>query len=49
MGEVTILLRRWSKGDESALQELIPLVYDELKRLAAFCLSGCFNKPQPVV
>ena len=39
MGEVTILLRRWSKGDESALQELIPLVYDELKRLAGYYLG----------
>jgi RNA polymerase sigma factor (TIGR02999 family) len=39
MGEVTILLRRWGKGDESALQELIPLVYDELKRLAGYYLG----------
>lgn len=38
MGEVTILLRRWSGGDESALEQLIPLVYDELKRLAAYYL-----------
>ena len=33
-GEVTILLSRWSDGDESAREELIPLVYDELRRLA---------------
>ena len=39
MGEVTILLRRWSSGDESALQELIPLVYDELKQLAGYYLG----------
>ena len=39
MGEVTILLRRWSSGDESALHELIPLVYDELKRLAGYYLG----------
>ncbi|HWC75896.1 MAG TPA: sigma-70 family RNA polymerase sigma factor [Blastocatellia bacterium] len=32
--EVTKLLVAWSDGDESALEELIPLVYDELYRLA---------------
>ena len=38
MGEVTVLLRRWSAGDESALGQLMPLVYDELKRLAGYYL-----------
>ena len=28
------LLARWSKGDQNALNELVPLVYDELQRLA---------------
>src|SRR5262245_16573369 len=32
--EVTRLLQAWSSGDELALQELTPLVYDELHRLA---------------
>jgi len=32
--EVTQLLLAWSKGDESALERLTPLVYDELRRLA---------------
>lgn len=32
--EVTELLQDWSKGDESALERLMPLVYDELHRLA---------------
>ena len=32
--EVTRLLQAWSSGDEQALQELMPLVYDELYRLA---------------
>jgi len=32
--EVTRLLQAWSSGDEQALQELMPLVYDELHRLA---------------
>jgi RNA polymerase sigma factor (TIGR02999 family) len=32
--EVTQLLLSWSNGDEKALEELIPLVYGELRRLA---------------
>lgn len=33
-GEFTILLQRWSEGDEAALGTLTPIVYDELRRLA---------------
>jgi RNA polymerase sigma factor (TIGR02999 family) len=32
--EVSQLLREWSSGDEAALQRLIPLVYEELHRIA---------------
>src|SRR5215470_17859328 len=32
--EVTQLLVEWSQGDKAALDQLIPLVYDELRRLA---------------
>jgi len=32
--EVTVLLRRWSAGDESACDQLIPLVYHALRELA---------------
>src|SRR5215475_3937491 len=32
--EVTELLRAWSHGDDSALDELYRIVYDELRRLA---------------
>ena len=32
--EVTGLLRRWSDGDRAALDELMPLVYEPLRRLA---------------
>lgn len=32
--EVTQLLQAWSRGDQEALERLIPLVYDELYRLA---------------
>jgi len=31
---VTLLLRKWSDGDNGALEQLTPLVYDELHRLA---------------
>lgn len=32
--EVTQLLVAWGSGDEAALDQLMPLVYDELRRLA---------------
>src|SRR5215831_7783801 len=32
--EVTGLLQRWSDGDKSAMEKLMPLVYEELRRLA---------------
>lgn len=38
--QVTQLLSRWSLGDQSALEELTPLVYDELRRLAHRSMSG---------
>ena len=38
--EVTQLLRAWSEGDEQALEKLIPLVYDELHRLARRYMAG---------
>ncbi|HEY7545425.1 MAG TPA: sigma-70 family RNA polymerase sigma factor [Blastocatellia bacterium] len=33
-GVITLLLRRWTDGDKSAADELMPLVYDELRRIA---------------
>lgn len=33
-GEVTELLVRWSKGDTEALDQLLPIVYAELRRIA---------------
>jgi RNA polymerase sigma factor (TIGR02999 family) len=33
-GEVTSLLAAWSKGDETALNKVMPLVYAELHRIA---------------
>lgn len=38
-GEVTQLLINWSNGDQTALDKLIPLVYDELHRLAHHYMS----------
>jgi RNA polymerase sigma factor (TIGR02999 family) len=32
--DVTELLIAWSRGDQAALEDLMPLVYDELRRLA---------------
>jgi len=32
--EVTRLLARWGQGDRNALEDLTPLVYNELRRLA---------------
>jgi RNA polymerase sigma factor (TIGR02999 family) len=32
---VTALLEKWGRGDRGALDELLPIVYDELRRLSA--------------
>jgi RNA polymerase sigma factor (TIGR02999 family) len=40
MSEVTQLLQAASAGDTKAASELLPLVYDELRRLAAHRLAG---------
>ena len=32
--QVTVLLRAWSDGDDAALEQLLPLVEAELRRLA---------------
>jgi RNA polymerase sigma factor (TIGR02999 family) len=37
---VTRLLRQWSAGNKDALDELMPVVYDQLHRLAAKCLRA---------
>ncbi len=39
-GPITVLLLRWRGGEEAAREELVPLVYDELRRLARRCLAG---------
>jgi RNA polymerase sigma factor (TIGR02999 family) len=37
---VTRLLQQWNAGDKAALDELMPVVYDQLHRLAAKCLRS---------
>ena len=38
--QVTGLLLAWGQGDEAALNQLIPLVHDELRRIARRCMAG---------
>jgi RNA polymerase sigma factor (TIGR02999 family) len=38
--QVTELLLRWKHGDQKSLQDLLPLVYGELRRLAQHHLRG---------
>jgi RNA polymerase sigma-70 factor, ECF subfamily len=35
---IPVLLQAWKEGDRAALDSLVPLVYSELRRLAAACL-----------
>jgi RNA polymerase sigma factor (TIGR02999 family) len=37
-GDITQLLLQWRRGDQSALDQLMPLVYEELRRLARTCM-----------
>jgi RNA polymerase sigma factor (TIGR02999 family) len=39
-GHVTELLQSWKQGNENALQDLLPLVYNELRRLAHYHLRS---------
>jgi RNA polymerase sigma-70 factor, ECF subfamily len=38
--DVTRLLARWKDGDEAALQQLLPIVHEELRRLARRQMAG---------
>jgi len=38
--QVTQLLLAWSHGEESALEKLTPVVYEELRRLAHRYMGG---------
>jgi RNA polymerase sigma factor (TIGR02999 family) len=41
---VTRLLKQWADGDKQALDQLMPLVYDQLRTLAGRCLAS--GRPQ---
>src|SRR3954464_9530293 len=36
--QVSTLLRQWSGGDQQALDQLVPIIYKELRRLAHYHL-----------
>lgn len=38
--EITQLLRKWSEGDRASLDQLMPIVYQELRKLANNYLRG---------
>ncbi len=38
--DVTTLLRAWSSGDQAAEHEVLPLIYEELRRIARTGLNG---------
>ena len=38
--DVTALLLAWRSGDEAALGQIVPLVHDELRKIAGRCLRG---------
>src|ERR671925_545397 len=38
--QITQLLVAWSNGDDAALEQLMPLVYEELRRLAHSYMRG---------
>ena len=46
--EVTKLLTAWSQGDEQALEQLMPLVYQELRRLAKRYMAIWMGMARPV-
>jgi RNA polymerase sigma factor (TIGR02999 family) len=37
---LTMLLRAWRQGDQAAFEQIAPLIYDELHKLAAFHMRG---------
>jgi RNA polymerase sigma factor (TIGR02999 family) len=39
-GEITDLLGEWSGGNQAALDKLVPILYDELRRLASSHMRG---------
>jgi RNA polymerase sigma factor (TIGR02999 family) len=42
-GDITRLLQEWKDGQSEAFQELVPLVYSDLRRIA----HGCLQREHP--
>ena len=40
MSDLTTILDRLQQGESKAVEELLPLVYDELRKLAAHKMAG---------
>ena len=38
--DITDMLLAWSQGDEASLQKLLPLVYEDLRRMARRYMNG---------
>ena len=38
--EITVLLNQWTEGDDLALETLMPLVYEELRKMARYYMQG---------
>ena len=37
--QITQLLQAWSEGDQGALDQLVPIVYEDLRRLAGYYMA----------
>jgi len=44
-GVITEILHRWSQGDRAAIDDVIPIVYQELRRMARLYLSHERDEP----
>ena len=43
VGDITLVLQAIGRGEGKASEELLPLVYEELRRLAAGCVLGGYE------
>ena len=46
-GEITLLLQRFRQGEAEALSQLLPLVYEELRKVARHCVNSQQASWQP--
>ncbi len=43
---ISTLLADWANGDPAARERLVPIVYEELRRLAHHCMRGERSDPK---